>query len=194
MSNEAIRDFFDSKASQWDELANDDLVRVRSLFKRIPVKVGDRVLDCACGTGVVTGLLRDMCQAEVIGVDIAPQMIEIAKRKYEGREGICFQVGDFLEMRNGRFDLIVIYNAYPHFIHPEELAEALARNLNDGGRFALVHSIGRKALEGHHHGLNAAISRDIGSPEEEARFFEGRFHMGVLEEGADFYLVTGWNR
>ena len=194
MSNEAVRDFFDSKASHWDEWANDDLKRVRSLFERIPVKVGDRVLDCACGTGVVTGLLQDMCQVEVLGMDIAPNMIEIAKRKYEGRKGISFEVGDFLEMKGGRFDLIVIYNAYPHFVHPEELAKALARNLNDGGRFAIVHSIGRRALEGHHHGLGPAISRNIASPKEEARFFAESFHMEVQGEGDNFFLMTGRKR
>lgn len=96
-----IRDFFDERASKWDEWADDDLERVRHLFGRISVKPGDRVLDCACGTGVVTGLLHEMSQKPVLGIDIAPKMIEIAKRKYEGHESIIFQTCDFLSLEEG---------------------------------------------------------------------------------------------
>lgn len=189
-----IRDFFDERASKWDEWADDDLERVRHLFGRISVKPGDRVLDCACGTGVVTGLLHEMSQKPVLGIDIAPKMIEIAKRKYEGHESIIFQTCDFLSLEEGEFDLVVIYNAYPHFLDPKALSEQLSERLCSKGRFAIVHSLGRERLAAHHKHMSSPLSRDLLPANEEAKYFEEGFRIIVADEGEDFYLIVGEKR
>ncbi len=51
----------------------DDLMGVAAL------KPGERVLDVACGTGVVTRLAAERTGATVTGLDLNPGMIEVAK-------------------------------------------------------------------------------------------------------------------
>lgn len=190
-SNNPVADFFDARASRWDEWAEDDLGFVRTLFDRIGIQKGDKVLDLACGTGVVTALLHEYSGAPVVGMDIAPKMIEIAKKKYENSDFATFVSQNFMSYEGDPFDVIVLYNAYPHFLDPKGLAEKLHSSLKSGGRFAIVHSLGRQRLAKHHEGLSIKISRDLAPVEIEAESFKERFEITVAEEGEDFSLIIG---
>ena len=189
MSNE-IRDFFDERAEAWDDHADDDLAFVRTLFEKVGIKKGDRVLDLACGTGVVTGLLHELSGAPVLGIDIAPKMIEVAKRKYEGKDYASFLAMDFLDYEGEPFDAIVIYNAYPHFVDVDALVHKLSACLKEGGRAAIIHSAGRKALEKHHHGLSHSISRNLLPVKEEIIPFLKEFDPVAYDEGEDRYYFV----
>ena len=67
---------------------------------------GLAVLDAGCGTGYLSGKLRDK-GARVTGVDFAGRMIEIARADHPG---INFLVGSCTELatcQDGQFDLVV---------------------------------------------------------------------------------------
>ena len=67
---------------------------------------GLAVLDAGCGTGYLSGKLRDK-GARVTGVDFAGRMIEIARADYAG---IDFRVDSCTELAtcaDGQFDLVV---------------------------------------------------------------------------------------
>lgn len=192
MSNASpVKEFFDARADYWDECAEDDLNFVHDLLIRAGLRKGQRALDLACGTGVITGLIHDITGENVIGMDISDKMVDKAKAKYADADWASFVAEDFLQSKEGQFDFIVLYNAYPHFVEPVLLVRVLADHLREHGRFAIVHSLGRERLQKHHSGLSDAISRDIGSPEDEARSFEDRFLIDVAEEGPNFYLLCG---
>ena len=69
---------------------------------------GERVLDLACGLGFYTRLLKQHGAGQVIGVDISPEMIRIARQHEEAEQlGIAYHVGNALELPDlGSFDLI----------------------------------------------------------------------------------------
>lgn len=186
-----VRDFFDALAPNWDAYAKDDLSYVASLLSRIPSPKGGRVLDLACGTGVISGLLHEWSHGVVHGLDIAPNMIAIAKGKYAGFDGISFETADFLEWDGDRYDAIILYNAYPHFVDVSAFIEALKRHLKPSGRFAIIHSIGRAQLHHHHEGLAATISRNLLPVEEEGERYRHDFALDVVDEGDHFYLLSG---
>lgn len=187
----SVAEFFDSLAPVWDDRADDDLTRVSQLFKRLDIQNGDKVLDLACGTGVVTGLIHRFSCTPVHGLDISIEMIARAKAKYARDDYASFEQGDFLSWKGGRYDYIVIYNAYPHFVDVAAFKNALLEHLVPGGRFAIVHSIGRAKLAQHHHNLSANISRNIDAPKEEAVAYQDCFDIFLAEEGEDFYLLAG---
>src|SRR5512141_820442 len=64
------------------------------------VRAGDRLLDVATGTGKVAADLFDRAQpgGTVLGVDVSPRMIDVAKRRSGGRRGLEFVVGDALAL------------------------------------------------------------------------------------------------
>jgi demethylmenaquinone methyltransferase/2-methoxy-6-polyprenyl-1,4-benzoquinol methylase len=64
------------------------------------LRPGGRAIDIATGTGKVAADLNRCVQpgGEVLGVDISPGMIGIARRRFDGRAGLTFVVGDALAL------------------------------------------------------------------------------------------------
>lgn len=77
---------------------------------------GARILDAGCGTGALAFELAER-GAEVIGVDISPQLIEIARRRTPGhlQNRISFEAGDMLDIRWGRMDHIVAMDSMIYY-------------------------------------------------------------------------------
>jgi len=99
-----------------------------------------RVLDLGTGTGVVALALADRYpEAEILGIDLSPGMIDEARRKVPselaGRVG--FEVGDAsaLGSPDAAFDLAVLSNMIPFF-------GELARVVAPGGTLVLSFSKG----------------------------------------------------
>jgi demethylmenaquinone methyltransferase/2-methoxy-6-polyprenyl-1,4-benzoquinol methylase len=76
------------------------------------LKPGGRGIDVATGTGKVAADLLAAVEpgGEVLGVDLSPGMIGVARERYEGRPGLTFVVGDALALpaENDRFDAATI--------------------------------------------------------------------------------------
>jgi demethylmenaquinone methyltransferase/2-methoxy-6-polyprenyl-1,4-benzoquinol methylase len=97
---------------------------------------GVRVLDLGCGTG---DLCRDASVrgAEVVGLDPAARMIEIAT----GRAPDCRFVrahGEALPFENGSFDAVVTGFALRNFSDVDAVLAECARVLRPGGRIAIL--------------------------------------------------------
>ena len=99
-----------------------------------------RVLDLGTGTGVVALALAERYpEAEVVGIDLSPAMIEEARTKVppELAGRLRFEVGDAsaLDYPDGDFDLVVLSNMIP-------FADELARVVAPGGTLVLSFSRG----------------------------------------------------
>ncbi len=75
---------------------------------------GKRVVDIACGEGYGSNLLAATA-AHVIAIDIAPEVIAHARKKY-GRDNLTFQVGSCLEipLDDHTIDLLVSFETIEH--------------------------------------------------------------------------------
>jgi len=64
------------------------------------LRPGGRAIDIATGTGKVAADLHRRVQpgGEVLGVDISPGMIGVARRRFDGQPGLAFVVGDALAL------------------------------------------------------------------------------------------------
>lgn len=289
ISSLEIASYFDARADIWDSLQMQTAGELSDFIGRLHVLKGERVLDVACGTGIITGLLAEAsgaaecggrcavgdaagaadCEAvgdggrglKVVGIDIAPKMIEKAQEKYAGRDEVEFICADFLEFAGAagpcsadalasraadapalcagpcsadapasraadapalcagscsagapasraadaqalcagpttaaRFDYVVIFNAYPHFLDPTALSTALATVLAPGGRFAILHSHSRAWLTDHHNKVAPGISRVLGPVDQESCYFTQDFTILAAEESAEHYLIIGARR
>jgi SAM-dependent methyltransferase len=100
----------------------------------------ERALDVATGTGH-TALALAPLLAEVVGIDLAPEMLAQARRLAEER-GIGnarFQIGDAhrLEFEDGDFDLVTTRLAAHHFSDPRLALREMARVLGARGRLVI---------------------------------------------------------
>ena len=96
---------------------------------------GNRLLDVACGTG---NSFREMAARgwKVVGCDVSPAMIELAKRKAD--DSVRLEVADMRELPTfGEFDLVwALTDPLNYLLDADELAmafEGMRRNLAPGG-------------------------------------------------------------
>lgn len=100
---------------------------------------GDRVLDVGCGTGVVAreAARRIEAAGRVIGLDLNPRMLEVARQvapEIEWRQG---DAGE-LPFEDGAFDVVV--SQYALMFFPDQAAglREMQRVLQAGGRLAIA--------------------------------------------------------
>ena len=110
----------------------------RHLAARTPIRAGDHVLDVACGTGTVALALAERVgpQVTVTGTDLAPEMVEVARRKGVGAVNLRFEVADgaALPFPDATFDVVTC--AAGLFFLPDMTAalREWRRVLRPGGR------------------------------------------------------------
>ncbi|AEW97851.1 MULTISPECIES: class I SAM-dependent methyltransferase [Streptomycetaceae] len=104
---------------------------------------GLRVLDLACGHGHYTRLIKRAGAAEVVGVDLSPVMVDLA-RGAEAADplGISYLVADAVDLpRLGGFDVVSAVWLLNYATTKDELTamfRGIHRNLVPGGRFAAL--------------------------------------------------------
>lgn len=144
MSYEATRarveTYFDRTATRtWERLTSDAPVsRIREtvragrdemralMLSRLPEDLtGARVLDAGCGTGQMSGELA-LRGADVVAVDISPQLIEIAERRASARDRIRFVAGDMLDPDLGRFDFALAMDSLIYY-GPQDIRRAVSK-------------------------------------------------------------------
>jgi SAM-dependent methyltransferase len=109
------------------------------LLDRIGLVPGDRLLDIACGTGIVARLAKARLgtTGHVVGVDISPQMLAVAQAvapDVEWREGNA----GALPLRDGTFDVVVCQQGLQFFPDKPGAVREIRRALAPGGRLAVA--------------------------------------------------------
>jgi SAM-dependent methyltransferase len=110
------------------------------LVRELAPQPGERWLDVGTGTGAIA-VRAARAGAEVTGSDLAPALIETAKR-LAGEEGleITFEVGDAEELPYGTADFDVVSSSFGAIFAPDHkrVAHELARVTRPGGRIGLT--------------------------------------------------------
>lgn len=109
------------------------------LVSRLKGKKFERVLEIACGTGIVTRRLRDTLPAttEIVATDLNPDMFEFAKRKFEKRENIRWQQADAcaLPFADSSFDAVICQFGFMFVPDKAAAMREAYRVLNRNGLF-----------------------------------------------------------
>lgn len=118
-------ELYDSKIGFVSELG-------KGVLELLSPQEGEKILDLGCGTGDLT---HAMAQAGAIplGIDLSPEMIEKAQRKYPK---VRFAVENGETFRSTTAFDAVFSNAALHWmVNPERVVETVWHALRPGGRF-----------------------------------------------------------
>lgn len=191
MDQKEIISFFNRCAPTWDaEMIKDDRV-ISEILNHAEIGPGKRVLDVACGTGVLIPYYLSRNTLSVTGIDISPEMIRIAEKNFpqENVRFVCRDVETYTAEE--RFDCVMVYNAFPHFPDPDRLIAKLCTLGKPGGTVTVAHGMSREKINRHH--SNAMhVSKELMSEKELSDIFRscGLEVKSVISD-ENMYLVTG---
>jgi len=114
-----------------------------AVLARLALKPGERVIDIACGTGIVARLAAPMVMpgGRVTGADLNEDMLAVARALAETtRYGIEWHRSDVaaLPFGNGEFDVAICQQGLQFFPDKPAALTEIHRVLASGGRLALT--------------------------------------------------------
>jgi SAM-dependent methyltransferase len=181
--------YFNALAQTWDEHRGLTEERIAALLAPCAIQSEERVLDLACGTGIIDPELAKE-GATVLGVDVSPEMIEIAIKKNTSPH-VHYESADFYSFVGGApFDKIIVFDAYPHFLDKEAFGEKAASLLKSHGHLYIIHAAGKDEINAHHaEGENNSLATPLKSPEKESQALWKEFTLVKGEDEKDHYFL-----
>ena len=104
------------------------------------------LLDCGCGTAPMLTLLKQKYpDKRYTGIDLTPEMIEVAKAKR--MPGVELVVGDCekLPFADNAFDAVICCQSFHHYPNVQDFFDSVYRVLRPGGRLILRDMTARTA-------------------------------------------------
>ena len=140
-NKELVPKFFDRTSESYDKIVSrttlgKDSYWKKEILKKIPKC--DSILDLACGTGILTHqIAQKIPNAKIVGVDVTPSYLEIAKKKLASNPNISFVQQDAEKLNlNTKFDCIT--SSYiPKYCTAEILVKTCLNHLKPGGKIIL---------------------------------------------------------
>ena len=191
MNKQDIIAFFDQAAPRWDgEMIKSDQI-IGKILDGAGITAGQRILDVACGTGVMIPYYLDRQAAHVTGVDISPEMTKIARGKFP-QANVDIICGDIEQLTlPEKFDAVVVYNAFPHFPDPDRLIATLSGLLKPGGTLTVAHGMSRAHIDAHHQGSANKVSKGLIHEDALAALMANHLTVTVKLSDEQMYQVAG---
>lgn len=119
----------------------------------------DDVLECACGTGLLTGVIAPRCRS-LVATDFSAKMLKRAKKKCGKYTGVRFEQADILRLPypDGRFDTVVAANVIHLLDEPYQALNELERVCKAGGKI-IVPTYMNRTDKGKTNGVSDAIGK-----------------------------------
>ncbi len=158
--------------------------RVDIFCEKANLQPGKRVCEIGCGTGIFTKLLVEKSGAEIVGIDISPDLLEIAKRNFSDPR-VTYVLGDCMSPESLgiplEFDAVVTNSVLHHLEIPKALS-AIYQLLAPGGVFV--------CSEPNMMNPQIAVQKNIpfikkwaGDSPDESAFFKGKISKQLAESG-----------
>ena len=140
---ELEKTFWNSFAKKYDVFINNNVSKTYGIILdnlANDTSKTENLLEIATGTGIIALKLSDHIK-KIIAIDIAPEMIKIAKEKciLNSINNIDFRIGDScnLEFQDKTFDTIIASNVLHLLFEPDLALQEMKRVLKDDGQIII---------------------------------------------------------
>ena len=119
----------------FEKIYNNKVIRGTASICAGLIDYSDSVLECACGTGLITVAAAPRA-ASYIATDFSEKMMTKARRKLRGCENVSFRFADItaLDFPSDSFDKVIAGNVIHLLDHPEVALAELVRVTRPGGK------------------------------------------------------------
>ena len=129
--------FWDRVAGVYDRFVNGikgETHRALRQVVRTLIQPGDTVLECACGTGLLSAVIAPRCK-ELTATDFAPNMLKRAGKNCSAFTNVTFRQADILSLDfpDSAFDKVVAGNVIHLLDEPLRALDELNRVCRPGG-------------------------------------------------------------
>ena len=119
----------------------------------------DDVLECACGTGLLTGVMAPRCK-NLIATDFSAKMLKQAEKKYGKFRNVRFELADILRLSypDAHFDTVVAANVIHLLDEPYQALYELERVCKSGGKI-IIPTYMNQTDKGRTNGVSGVIGK-----------------------------------
>ena len=154
--------FWDRVAGVYDIFVNVINRKTHRELKRIVaelIRPGDTVLECACGTGLLTAVMAGRC-ASLTATDFSAKMLKRAAKNCAAFNNITYEQADITALRypDGAFDTVVAGNVIHLLDEPLKALSELDRVCRRGGTL-IIPTYMNKDRAGHTGGFVSAVGK-----------------------------------
>lgn len=115
----------------------------RKAIREVAAIAPDHILDVATGTGDLAIAAAKAMKTQIVGVDIAEQMLEVGRKKIKAQQlddVIALRSGDseHLPFADGSFDVVMCAYGVRNFEHLEKGLRDMQRVLRPGGKLVIL--------------------------------------------------------
>ncbi|WP_298630893.1 class I SAM-dependent methyltransferase [uncultured Porphyromonas sp.] len=126
-----VAGIYDLTSGRRNREVNDKMVH----FIASKVKAEDVVLECACGTGLITQVIQPLCR-QLIATDLSVNMLAQTRKKCGKASTLTVELADIthLQYPSNSFDLVIAGNIIHLLNNPKKALDELSRVCRDSGR------------------------------------------------------------
>ena len=153
----------------------------------------DVVLECACGTGMLTRHIAPACK-HIVATDFSGKMLERVRHKCRDYGNASFEYADILHLDypDGSFDKVVAANVIHLLDEPLKALSELDRVCRKGGRIIIPTYMNREKGEGKTSGFATAVGK--AGADFKRQFTFSSYQQFFAEAGykdASFKMIEG---
>lgn len=139
---ELSKKHFDGQARQYDETdtvyySKYPKISCKDVAERLRNVTYDSILDVGCGTGYLIDLLQKQKEAEYYGLDLSPEMLKMAKAKFDDKVTLTEGCADKLPYADDTFDVVTCIQSFHHYPYARKAMAEAYRVLKPGGLYIL---------------------------------------------------------
>ncbi len=123
------------------------------------IEPGDTVLECACGTGLLSAVIAPKCR-QLTATDFSEKMLKKAEKNCRTCRNVTYARADItaLAFADGSFDKVVAGNVIHLLDHPVKAMDELNRVCKDGGML-IIPTYMNKDSKGKTSGFAGAVQK-----------------------------------
>ena len=107
-------------------------------LKEVLIKPNSEVLDAGCGSGAFLELIhKKHSDAKFYGIDISEKMLEVARKRLNGKAILSLKSVENLKTKN-KFDYLFNIDSFHHYANQKKAMENFHRALKKGGKLVIA--------------------------------------------------------